>query len=163
MLGAIVKNDIVENVIVINEEQVSEMESALECEIVDARPCGLIPGDLRTDRGWTRNAGGEQVVLEALEREKYDSYSAAMRRAAAAGEAAKQLAEAIATEAVTEAVSILKEEAEKESAATPMEVMSLSAARTVPVEAAQTALDSLIARLTAIPAAVIERWSKAEE
>ena len=159
MLGAIVRENIVENVIVVEEEQIAELEKALGCEIVDARPWGLMVGDLRTERGWTRNAGGEQMVLEALEPERYDSYSAAMRRADAAEASAKQVAEAIATEAVTEAVSILKEETQKEAAATPMEVMSVNAAPAVPSEAAQAALDGLIARLEAIPAAVVARWS----
>ena len=67
MIAAIVKNDIVENLIVIQEAQVAEMEAALSCEIVDARPYGLCVGDLRTVAGWTRNAGGEQMVLPLLE------------------------------------------------------------------------------------------------
>ena len=31
MIGAIVRNDIVENLIVINEEQISEMSTSLNC------------------------------------------------------------------------------------------------------------------------------------
>lgn len=75
MIGAIVRNDIVENLIVINEEQISEMSTALNCEIVDAAPYGLTVGDLRTSAGWTRNAGGEQMILPLLEQESYDSYT----------------------------------------------------------------------------------------
>ena len=75
MIGAIVRNDIVENLIVINEEQISEMSTALNCEIVDATPYGLTVGDLRTTAGWTRNAGGEQIILPLLEQESYDSYT----------------------------------------------------------------------------------------
>lgn len=75
MIGAIVRNDIVENLIVINEEQISEMSTALNCEIVDAAPYGLTVGDLRTTAGWTRNAGGEQMILPLLEQESYDSYT----------------------------------------------------------------------------------------
>ena len=75
MIGAIVRNDIVENLIVINEEQISEMSTALNCEIVDAAPYGLTVGDLRTAAGWTRNAGGEQMILPLLEQESYDSYT----------------------------------------------------------------------------------------
>ena len=75
MIGAIVRNDIVENVIVINEENIPAMAAALKCEIVDARPYGLTMGDLRTARGWTRNAGGEQMLLPLLEQESYDSYT----------------------------------------------------------------------------------------
>ena len=75
MIGAIIRNDIVENLIVINEEQISEMSTSLNCEIVDAAPYGLTVGDLRTTAGWTRNAGGEQIILPLLEQESYDSYT----------------------------------------------------------------------------------------
>lgn len=75
MIGAIVKNNIVENLIVINKEQISEMSASLNCEIVDASPYGLSVGDLRTSAGWTRNAGGEQMILPLLEQESYDSYT----------------------------------------------------------------------------------------
>lgn len=75
MIGAIVRNDMVENLIVINKEQVSEMSASLNCEIVDAAPYGLTVGDLRTNAGWTRNAGGEQMILPLLEQESYDSYT----------------------------------------------------------------------------------------
>lgn len=75
MIGAIVRNDIVENLIVINEEQILEMSTSLNCEIVDAAPYGLTVGDLRTSAGWTRNAGGEQMILPLLEQESYDSYT----------------------------------------------------------------------------------------
>lgn len=75
MIGAIVRNDIVENLIIINEEQISEMSASLNCEIVDAAPYGLTVGDLRTAAGWTRNAGGEQMILPLLEQESYDSYT----------------------------------------------------------------------------------------
>lgn len=75
MIGAIVRNDIVENLIVINEEQISEMSTSLNCEIVNAAPYGLTVGDLRTSAGWTRNAGGEQMILPLLEQESYDSYT----------------------------------------------------------------------------------------
>lgn len=75
MIGAIVRNDIVENLIIINEEQISEMSASLNCEIVNAAPYGLTVGDLRTSAGWTRNAGGEQMILPLLEQESYDSYT----------------------------------------------------------------------------------------
>lgn len=109
MIGAIVRGDLVENLIVIQEAQVSEMEAALSCEIVDARPYGLCVGDLRTAAGWTRNAGGEQMVLPLLEQESYDSYSVMAQRAVnaeaavdAAGEAAADEAIAILSGEVTE-------------------------------------------------------------
>lgn len=81
MVGAIVINDMVENIIILNEEQIPEMEAALSCEIVKASTYGLTIGDLRTSRGWTRNIDGEQVVLEELEEERKDGYDIAIQRA----------------------------------------------------------------------------------
>lgn len=160
MIGAIVKNNIVENVIVIDEPQIPEIEEALGCEIVDARPYGLAIGDLRTERGWTRNAGGEQMVLEALEPEQYDGYSEAMRRADEAEEQAKLVAEAIATEAINDAIAILREEMEKDTAVEPIALMSVATANVAKASTAtRTALAYLIAKLEAIPAAVVERWN----
>lgn len=103
MIGAIVRNDLVENLIVLDEAQKAELEAALGCEIVDARPYGLIAGDLRTAAGWTRNAGGEQMVLALQEQEAYDSYTLAAQRAAEA-EAALETADEAAT---AEALAIL--------------------------------------------------------
>lgn len=100
MIGAIVKDNIVTGLMVINEEQVKEMEAALSCEIVDARPYGLIVGDLRTAAGWTRNAGGEQMILPELDAETYDSYSLAVERADAAEAAVDTAADAAAEEAL---------------------------------------------------------------
>ena len=100
MIGAIVRNDIVENVIVLDEAQIEEMEAALNCRIVDARPYGLTIGDLYTDAGWTRNAGGEQMILPLLEQESYDSYSIAMQKLAEAQAQAETAAEAAAQEAL---------------------------------------------------------------
>ena len=93
MIGAIVKNDIVAGLLVINEEQIEEMQAALGCEIADAKPYGLIEGDLRTARGWTRNVGGEQVMLELQDEEEKKSYELAMERALAAEEQAAALRE----------------------------------------------------------------------
>lgn len=84
MIGAIVIDDIVENIITLNESQIEELSAALNCEIVDARPYGLAIGDLRTPAGWTRNAGGEQMLLPLLEPEAYDSYTVAAQHAAEA-------------------------------------------------------------------------------
>ena len=104
MIGAIVKDNIVENLIVLDEAQKAELEAALSCEIVDARPYGLMAGDLRTANGWTRNAGGEQVVLPLLEQETYDSYSLAAKKAADAEAALETAGEA----ATAEALNILR-------------------------------------------------------
>lgn len=84
MIGAIVINDMVENIIVLNEDQIPEMEAALSCEIVKASTYGLTFGDLRTSRGWTRNIDGEQVILEELTEERKDGYDLAIQRAEAA-------------------------------------------------------------------------------
>lgn len=100
MIGAIVKNDIVENVIVLDEAQIEEMETALNCRIVDARPYGLTIGDLYTNIGWTRNAGGEQMVLPLLEQESYDSYSIAMQKVAEVEAQIEAASEASAAEAL---------------------------------------------------------------
>ena len=71
MIGAVVIDDIVDNVIVIDEAQVESISKALGAEIIDARPYGLAIGDYRTPDGvWTRNDGGEQVVLQLIEREE---------------------------------------------------------------------------------------------
>ena len=71
MIGAVVIDDIVDNVIVIDEAQVERISKALGAEIIDARPYGLAIGDYRTPDGvWTRNDGGEQVVLQLIEREE---------------------------------------------------------------------------------------------
>lgn len=98
MIYAVVRDDVVENVIVADEEQAEELSVALGCELVNARPWGLEIGDLRTERGWTRNAGGEQMLLPELEPEQYDSYAVAERRAIEAEERA-----AFAQERVSEA------------------------------------------------------------
>ena len=104
MIGAIVRDNIVENLIVLDEAQKAELEAALSCEIVDARPYGLIAGDLRTAAGWTRNAGGEQIVLELQTQEAYDSYTLAAQRAADAEAALETAGEA----ATAEALNILR-------------------------------------------------------
>ena len=104
MIGAIVRNEMVENLIVLDEAQKDELEAALGCEIVDARPYGLIVGDLRTAAGWTRNAGGEQMVLPLLDQEQYDSYTLAAKKAAEAEAALETAGEA----ATAEALNILR-------------------------------------------------------
>lgn len=63
MKFAVVKDDMVENVIVADEAQKAELEAALGAELVDAQPYGLQIGDLRVSGRWTRNQDGEQVVL----------------------------------------------------------------------------------------------------
>ncbi len=110
MIGAVVIEDIVDNVIVLDEAQIPEMEAALNCRIVDARPYGLTIGDLYTDSGWTRNAGGEQMILPLLEPEQYDSYTLAMEKVAQA----EAQVEAAADMAAAEAMMILTGEIDME-------------------------------------------------
>lgn len=103
MIGAIVIDDLVENLITLDESQIDELSAALNCEIVDARPYGLAIGDLRTAAGWTRNAGGEQMILPLLDPEAYDSYTVATERA---NEAEAQL-EGAADAGAAEAMAII--------------------------------------------------------
>lgn len=53
----------VDNVIVARAEQQQELEAALGRTLMDAAPLGLLTGDLFNGANWTRNVGGEQVVL----------------------------------------------------------------------------------------------------
>ena len=76
MKFAVVKNDMVTNVIVGNDGQQAELAAALGAEIVDASPCGLTAGDLRVGGKWTRNVDGTQTVLS--ERPTYDELVAAL-------------------------------------------------------------------------------------
>lgn len=110
MIGALVIEDIVKNLIILDESQVNEMAVALGAEIVDARPYGLAIGDYRTPSGvWTRNAGGEQMVLPLLDAETYDSYTVASERAAQA----EAQVEAAGEVAIDEALAILSGEVEE--------------------------------------------------
>jgi len=113
MIGAIVRENMVENVIVLDEAQVDELSTALGCEIVDARPYGLCVGDLRTAAGWTRNAGGEQMILPLLEGESYDSYTVMAAKATELEENQEMVAEMAADEAAAEAMAILTGEVEE--------------------------------------------------
>lgn len=110
MIGAIVRNNIVENLIVINDSQVETISKALGCEIVDARPYGLAPGDLRTAPGWTRNAGGEQMILPLLEGESYDSYSIIAQKNVELEQNIEEAKSIGAAMAVEEALAILSGE-----------------------------------------------------
>ena len=73
-LFAIVNNNLVENIIVLDGDQLTEMESALDSELVDALPLGLCKGDQRVGGVWTRNLNGEQVVLEEIDVEQQFDY-----------------------------------------------------------------------------------------
>lgn len=64
MKYAVVKDNMVENVIVAKESAKAELEQALGAELVDAAPYGLAIGDMRVNGAWTRNQKGEQVALD---------------------------------------------------------------------------------------------------
>ena len=64
MKYAVVKSDMVENVLVASPEQKEELEQALSAELVDAAPYGLQIGDMRVVANWTRNDDGEQITLD---------------------------------------------------------------------------------------------------
>ena len=74
MKYAVVKNNMVENVLVAQEEQKEEMEQALNAELIDAAPFGLQIGDMRVNGVWTRNQDGEQITLTG--RPTYDELAA---------------------------------------------------------------------------------------
>lgn len=64
MKYAVVKSDMVENVLVASPEQKEELEQALGAELVDAATYGLQIGDMRVNGAWTRNQDGEQITLD---------------------------------------------------------------------------------------------------
>ena len=66
MRFAMVKDNMVMTVIIANEEQVPELEVALQCQLVDASEYNLTVGDLWNGEAWTRNEDGEQVVIEPV-------------------------------------------------------------------------------------------------
>ena len=63
MRYAVVKNNIVENVIVAKEENKEEMEISLGAILVDASVYNLQIGDMKVNDNWTRNDEGEQIIL----------------------------------------------------------------------------------------------------
>ena len=64
MIYAVVQDNAVTNLIVANDTEKPLIERELKADLVDASMYNLMIGDLyRQGRGWTRNVGGEQVVL----------------------------------------------------------------------------------------------------
>lgn len=63
MRYAVVKNNIVENIIVAKEENKEEMEISLGAILVDASVYNLQIGDMKVNDNWTRNDEGEQAIL----------------------------------------------------------------------------------------------------
>ena len=64
MKYAVVKSDMVENVLVASPEQKEELAPTLGAELVDATPYGLPIGDMRVNGAGTRNQDGEQITLD---------------------------------------------------------------------------------------------------
>lgn len=60
---AVIKNNFVENLIVCSEEQVAEMEAALNATLMEATPLGMEIGDYYNGAAWTRNVDGVQTPL----------------------------------------------------------------------------------------------------
>ena len=60
---AVIKNNFVENLIVCSEEQVAEMEAALNATLMEASPLGMEIGDYFNGECWTRNVNGVQTPL----------------------------------------------------------------------------------------------------
>lgn len=66
MKFAVIKNNdphFVSNIIVANEEQKEELESALDAVLLDASLLDMEIGDYFNGNNWTRNVDGEQVAL----------------------------------------------------------------------------------------------------
>lgn len=72
---AVVRNNEVDDIIVLDEEQVDNFEIFLAAELIDAIPYGLCIGDLRVGDNWTRNINGVQTVLELLTPEQQTDYT----------------------------------------------------------------------------------------
>ena len=64
MKYAVVKDNVVTNVLVADAAQKEEPEASLNAELVDASQFGLQIGDMRVGTNWTRNQDGEQITLD---------------------------------------------------------------------------------------------------
>lgn len=64
MKYAVVKDNVVTNVLVADAAQKDELEASLNAELVDASQFGLQIGDMRVGTNWTRNQDGEQITLD---------------------------------------------------------------------------------------------------
>ena len=67
MIGAVIVDNAVDNIIIMDESQLGELSQALGAQIVDAGPYDLRIGDRRTEDGqWMRSAGGDDFILPLL-------------------------------------------------------------------------------------------------
>lgn len=64
MKYAVVKDNVVTNVLVADAAQKEELEASLNAELVDASQFGPQIGDMRVGTNWTRNQDGEQITLD---------------------------------------------------------------------------------------------------
>ena len=64
MKYAVVKDNVVTNVLVADAAQKEELEASLNAELVDASQFGLQIGDMRVGTKSTRNQDGEQITLD---------------------------------------------------------------------------------------------------
>ena len=72
---AVVKDNMVENVIVLDAGQEESFGAVIGAELVNALPLGLCVGDLRVGGNWTRNINGVQTILEPLTPEQQTDYN----------------------------------------------------------------------------------------
>lgn len=80
MIGAVLENETVTNIIIMDEGQIEELSKALGHEIVDARPYGLQIGDVRQGDRWVRNADGDNLILTEQDPKDYSGYAKAMEQ-----------------------------------------------------------------------------------
>lgn len=101
MIGAVIKNNIVQNLIIVSTSEIPSLKEFLDCDdIINAKFFGLQAGDLLTSRGWTRNAGGEQMVLQPVPESDWNTFSLNTQKIAQLEEERPQLVEMGAQEAL---------------------------------------------------------------
>lgn len=71
---AVVIENIVKNVIVLNDNQINEFEKILNAKLIDALPLGLCIGDMKVGDNWTRNLNGIQTILEPITPQQQTDY-----------------------------------------------------------------------------------------
>ena len=64
MKYAIRMGDFITNIIIANEGQKVELETALSAELINLAECAIEIGDYWNGENWTRNVNGEQVVVD---------------------------------------------------------------------------------------------------
>lgn len=64
MKYAIRMGDFITNIIIANEGQKEELETALSATLINTAECAVQIGDYWNGENWTRNVDGEQVVVD---------------------------------------------------------------------------------------------------